>query len=276
MSAAGEVLAHAASDRGMGVLEPAAFEPALLALIDGWLGTGTTAVIACGMVGARQGWIEAAYSAVPCAPLAISGFACPATCDPRLDVRIVPGLQQGSPPDVMRGEETQIAGLLARNPDYAGAMCLPGTHSKWAWIEAGRVTRFQTFMTGEMFALLTDHSVLRHSVGTGWDDDAFATAVEAARDGDLLGRIFGIRAGGLIGGLSPGAARATLSGLLIGAELHALRPGGPVILIGESTLAAHYARALSVLGHASTQIGAEAATLDGLRGAWRCHNERSG
>ena len=138
-------------------------------------------VIACGMVGARQGWIEAPYSQVPCAPVGLSMIK-PVVEDTRLDVSILPGLSQTDPADVMRGEETQIAGYLAENPGFDGVLCLPGTHTKWAHISAGEVVSFRTFMTGELFALVSSQSVLRHSVGAGWDGPAYRSAVSDARE----------------------------------------------------------------------------------------------
>ena len=150
----GVPVADAASDKGMGVLDRTGFEAALRELIEPWLGSDVMMVVACGMVGSRQGWAEAAYAAVPCAPS--SGRATRAnTRDPRLSVHILPGLKQNDPADVMRGEETQIAGHLARAPGFDGVICLPGTHTKWAQISAGEVVSFRTFMTGEMFALLS-------------------------------------------------------------------------------------------------------------------------
>jgi 2-dehydro-3-deoxygalactonokinase len=119
-------------------------------------------------------------------------------------------------PDVMRGEETQIAGFLAANPGYDGMLCLPGTHSKWARVHAGRIERFRTFMTGELFALITSQSVLRHTTDSnGWDEAAFETAVGeiAANPEALTGKLFGLRAGPLLTGMPPEAARARLSGL---------------------------------------------------------------
>jgi 2-dehydro-3-deoxygalactonokinase len=87
-----------------------------------------------------------------------------ATKDPRLRVSILPGLKQAVPPDVMRGEETQIAGFLAAAPGFDGVLCLPGTHAKWVQISAEEVVSFRTFMTGELFDLLSTQSVLRHSI----------------------------------------------------------------------------------------------------------------
>lgn len=265
------VLATASSDQGMGTLTRDGFEPALLALIGDWLAPGKqTPVVACGMVGARQGWAEAPYRAVPCPPVAATGLCAVPTRDPRLNVQIVPGLSQAKPADVMRGEETQIAGVLALDPRFDGVICLPGTHSKWAHVSAGEVVSFQTFMTGEMFALLSAQSVLRHGIAAEGDDpDAFDAAVAEAmaRPERLAARLFSLRAEGLVNGLSSVTARARLSGLLIGAELAGAKPywlGQRVRLIGAAGLVASYARALAAQGVTADLLPAAECTLAGL------------
>lgn len=263
------VLAEAASGDGMGTLARDAFEPALLRLIEPWL-SGPVEVIACGMVGSRQGWHEAPYRAVPCAPVDAATLTTVPTGDARLRLRIVPGLKQISPADVMRGEETQIAGALALRPGFDGVLCLPGTHSKWVHVSAGEVVSFQTCMTGELFALLSGQSVLRHGMmGEGFDEVAFDAALSDAlsRPERLAARLFGLRAEGLLQGLAPASARARLSGLLIGIELAATRPywlGQPVTIIGADRLSGLYARALAAQGVAAQAIPAAEATLAGL------------
>ncbi len=274
----GDAAATVAAETGMGGLAPDAFEPALLDAIGPWLGDGHMPVVACGMVGARQGWAEAPYRAVPCRPVGDAPMAV-ASADERLCVVIVPGLSQVSPPDVMRGEETQIAGFLARNPGWDGVICLPGTHSKWARVSAGEVVSFQTFMTGELFAVIAGQTVLRHSLGTdGWDDAAFAEALDDAlsRPERLAARLFGLRAGALLDGLRPEAARARLSGLLIGAELAAARPywlGQQIAVIGAAALAARYIEALTAQGVAPIRADVAAMTLAGLAAARRLMQE---
>jgi 2-dehydro-3-deoxygalactonokinase len=263
------ILAEAASDEGMGKLTRDGFEPALLRLISHWL-SGNPPVLACGMVGSRQGWCEAPYRTVPCTPLDRAALVAAPTTDPRLQVRIAPGLKQTAPADVMRGEETQTAGALTLLPGYDGILCLPGTHSKWARISAGEVISFQTFMTGELFALLSEASVLRHGMqGGGWDDDAFDTAVSDAlsRPERMAARLFSLRAEGLIAGLGAAAARARLSGLLIGSELAAARPywlGQRVTLVGAEKLSAAYARALADQGIDAGILSVTDCTLAGL------------
>lgn len=250
------VLHEASAPDGMASLSPAQFEPTLLRLIGPWLGDRVMPVLACGMVGARQGWAEAPYRAVPCPPVVPGETLRVVTKDPRIAVEIVPGLSQSAPPDVMRGEETQIAGFLSENPGFAGVLILPGTHSKHVRVADGRVTGFRTWMTGELFALLSQHSVLRHSMqGTGEDPAAFALGLAT---GNPLAGLFALRAESLLDDLPPAAAQARLSGMLIGAEIAALAPGTACAVIGTGALAGRYLQALAARGlHATAHDGAD-------------------
>lgn len=267
----GDILGRRSSDDGMGVLKPDAFEAALLALVDDMLPPeGAVPVLCCGMVGSRQGWAEAAYRTVPCAPPGAGEATRVATADRRLDVRLLPGLKQASPADVMRGEETQIAGVLAARPGFDGVICLPGTHSKWAHVSAGEVVSFRTFMTGELFALLTTQSVLRHTVrAEGWDAAAFLAAVSEgmSHPARLSGDLFSLRAEALLSNLAPETARARLSGLLIGIELAAARPywlGQAVTIVGDGRLSRTYAEALTAQGASPEILAADDVMLAGL------------
>lgn len=268
MRADGVVLDRRSSTQGMGTLDRAGFEPALRALAGDVL---PAPVLACGMVGSRQGWAEAPYSAVPCAPpSAAEAVQVPGT---DLDVRILPGVKQPRPADVMRGEETQIAGYLATSPGFDGVICLPGTHTKWVHVSAGEIVSFRTAMTGEMFGLLSKQSVLRHSMDDGWDAEAFAVGVDQSlsRPEGLAAALFSLRAEGLLGDLAGDAARARLSGLLIGAELASMRPywlGQQVALIGADRLSDAYAKALAAQGVPCQQADAEDMTLAGLTAAY--------
>ncbi|GLK66256.1 2-dehydro-3-deoxygalactonokinase [Paracoccus kondratievae] len=260
-----------ASDRGKGALSPAGFEPALLDLVSDWLpASGRIRVIACGMVGARGGWTEAAYRAIPCPPLdPLQAIHAPAI-DPRLDVRILPGLSQNDPPDVMRGEETQIAGFLAENPDFDGTLCLPGTHCKWVRLARGRVVGFRTFLTGELFSLLAGQSVLRLTIGTAKPDaTAFARAgaLALADPHAANAQLFTLRAAALLQGLTPEQAAGRLSGLLIGAELAAARDlwqGNSTVIIGTAGLAQLYEDLLLAAGAKACQKDGAALVLAGL------------
>lgn len=268
MDRGGGVLETAGSDEGMTRLTPDAFEPALLRLVGPWLSDRAVTVIACGMIGARQGWSEAPYRALPCAPLGADLHRVTAR-DPRLRVHVIAGLSQAAPADVMRGEETQIAGFLAQNQGFEGTLCLPGTHAKWVRLRAGRIEAFRSAMTGELFALLATASVLRHSVGPGWVPEAFAEAVLQAHDRPetLTTALFALRAASLLQGADPAAARSRLSGLLIGAELAATADfwrDSPPVLIGAPALSRHYAQALSLLGVPAELTEGADLTLAGL------------
>ena len=272
MSKTHAVIAEAQSSDGIGALQHGEFEAALLALISKWLPTsGKILVLACGMVGARQGWIEATYRTVPCSLSSDIELTPVATQDHRLDVRILPGLCQADPADVMRGEETQIAGLLAEQGEDVTTVCLPGTHSKWAALDKGHIQSFSTFMTGELFALLSTHSILRHSVDTdGWNNEAFLVAVQEGVEQPhvLLSSSFRIRAQGLLNHTPEATARARLSGLLIGCELAGAKDywsQQPVALIGDTALSALYETALNSLGVKTQRHSPRDMTVAGLR-----------
>ncbi|WP_296423127.1 2-dehydro-3-deoxygalactonokinase [Yoonia sp.] len=273
MSASGSVLAEAVSDQGMGKLTRDGFEPALLDAVAPWL-DGPTPIIACGMVGSRQGWVEAPYAAVPC-PALPGGFVRAPTQNPDLQVHVIGGIKQTDPADVMRGEETQIAGFLARNKNWDGVICLPGTHTKWVHVSADEVVSFQTFMTGELFDTIATHTVLRHSIpAEGWDSAAFATGLSdaMARPERIAARLFSLRAEALLQDLSGPAARARLSGLLIGAELAAAKPywlGQQIAVIGAGALSRLYVDALATQAAPATQVKGDAITLAGLTAAFR-------
>ncbi len=225
------------------------------------------------MIGSKQGWIEAPYVDCP------GGFAdlspgLRATVDGAL--RIVPGIAwqvPGLAPDVMRGEETQIFGALDAD-DASGLFILPGTHSKWARVTAGRIASFATFMTGEIFAVLRQHSILGRLMASDAMPDLNAAAFEAGAEvglnhaDDLLHRLFQVRTLGLFERLSASDAPSYLSGLLIGAEiaaaLHRESASAPT-LIGARPLCAAYQRVLAAQG-IEARIADEDVTP---RGLWR-------
>lgn len=276
MDADDRPLAETSSHAGMSSLTRDGFEPALLDLVVGWLDlTRVTDVVACGMVGARQGWAEAEYATVPGPPRGPQAFTRPRVRDGGIAVHILPGMRQDTPPDVMRGEETQIAGLLAREPGFDGVVCLPGTHTKWAHVSAGEVVSFATFMTGELFALLSSASVLRHTVAAdGWSDEDFAVAVEETlvRPERASARMFGLRAEALLAELSSERSRARLSGYLIGMELAGARPywlGRDIVMIGARRMTEAYVAALRLGGLAPRIHDATEMTLAGLAAAHR-------
>lgn len=273
MSEDGDVLGEARSDKGMASLAQEEFEPALLDLIEPWLEEDQRKdVIACGMVGARQGWIEADYVAVPSAPPSQGGLTNALCEDQRIRVSIIPGMKQDDPADVMRGEETQIAGFLSLRPEFEGTLCMPGTHTKWVQIGGGEVLRFASSLTGELFALLSSHSVLRHSVsGDGQNLASFKQGAEIAvkSEGKALADIFSIRAEDLLHGQPADAGRGNLSGLLIGSEVAARKDWleGEVVILGEPGLTNLYGMAIETAGGAAEEVQAMDLTLRGLRSA---------
>ena len=279
LSSAGSVLAERRSDEGMARLPPGEFEPVLrghLGALGAALGLEGAAlpVVLCGMVGARQGWREAGYVDVPArlGALCARALAIPAA---GLDVRILPGLanRQEGREDVMRGEETQLLGLLQAEPSLSGLVCLPGTHSKWVRMQDGAVLGFSTAMTGELFAVLSQHSVLRHSLdgaGPSGDPDSPAFLEGVARGlaepERLTAMLFGVRAATMLHGTAGTAAADMLSGLLIGTEIAGAgaAPGTPLTLVAGGSLAALYGRALALAGHAARVVDAEGAAQRGL------------
>jgi 2-dehydro-3-deoxygalactonokinase len=174
----------------------------------------------------------------------------------------------------MRGEETQIAGILSAEPGFEGVLCLPGTHTKWVRVSGGEIVHFKTFMTGELFNLLAVHSVLRHSVDAGgWDKAAFAGSVKSviAEPGGFAGQLFAIRAETLVASLDPATARARLSGTLVGAELAAARDywqGQTVAIVGNGPQAETYGEGLLLLGQSPRMLDATPITLAGLKSAY--------
>ena len=240
------------------------------------LNAETLPAILCGMIGSNLGWIEVPYLDCPAglddlaAHLApVPGASPPAT--------IVPGLRGQRPggggPDVMRGEETQVLGWVAADPARAKGVqliCHPGTHATWVVVEDGRIRRFVTAMTGELFDVLSKHSVLRSDAPD--DPAAFDQGLDAAGDGGALAaRLFTARARVVGGDMAPAAARSYLSGLLIGAEVAGVPAlveapaGAPVVLVGDAGLCDLYRRALERRGVAVSVHDGEAAGLAGLK-----------
>ena len=225
-----------------------------------------------GMVGSRQGWVEAPYAACPAGLDEIAAATLTIRSAKLGRVLLAPGLSvldSSGAPDVMRGEETQILGALGASGRADGLFVLPGTHSKWARVEAGRIVAFETFMTGEVFAALKDHTVLGRLMTPARGDNepsGFALGVGAAsalrRPGDLLHAIFMTRTLGLFDRVAPDELAEYLSGLLIAAEIVAGARGAlSALVVGSPALAARYRTAGSLLGLDLSPAPANCATL---------------
>lgn len=234
---------------------------------------GLPAVLS-GMVGSTIGWREAPYRACPAAPAAIAQGALRFAFEGR-QIAIAPGLSCTNASglfDVMRGEETQLLGALRLKPELARRrrlFCLPGTHAKWALLQDGAVIRFQTALSGELFALLSQHSVLARGAGAANPaHPAFAAGLATARDpAGLLHLLFSTRSRQLSGEIAKEEAASYLSGLIIGAEVDAalrlFAPQGDIALVCTPALAALYEAVLKTHGLAAFAIDGDDAVLAG-------------
>jgi 2-dehydro-3-deoxygalactonokinase len=260
MSPNGQVLEEVASDDGIGSVAAGAYPATLKRLIGRWLEVHPSLpIIASGMVGSRHGWREAAYVKCPAGPRDVAAHLTQVEADGRR-VHLAAGLSyvgEAGQPDVMRGEETEIFGVADGG---ARLIVLPGSHSKWAKVDGDRVVAFKTFVTGELFAALRDHTVVgafAKAAPTTSPGAAFAVGVRrgaaaAVCEGKsgLLGLLFGARSLPLMGALPEDDSGEYLSGLLIGAEIgEALRlfPGEAPHVVGAEALVERYLAAFEAL-----------------------------
>jgi 2-dehydro-3-deoxygalactonokinase len=247
----GRLLETRESARGIATVEGGDFAATLKAEIGDWLSRGEDRVMLSGMIGSRQGWIEAPYVDCPAGLEDIARATVPLDALPGIKASIAPGLRSRDDfgvPDLLRGEETQILGALKDLPPWV-VVLLPGTHCKHIEVAGGRILRFKTYMTGEIFAALKDHTILARTVaGEAPDDGAFLDGVRrAASEGGLLHHVFGVRARYLVGELAASAQASYLSGLVIGHELAAAGLESEVALIGAPNLLRLYDLALREL-----------------------------
>ena len=292
----GSVIEERTGGKGIMQVEDGRFTDALSALCGDWLDAHPAAtLIASGMIGSKQGWIESPYC--PCPANAVTLAAKMVTID--IDIKagggtgatagaaanasnvannlrplhVVPGVSFTDPisgvPDVMRGEETQIIGAISASG--AHLVVLPGTHSKWVWVQDGAILRFSSWMTGEVYAALTQHTILGRlmNLDAEHDDAAFMRGVRYgyANPATLLHEIFSARTLGLFGQLDSAALPSYLSGLLIGAEiggaLNKIDQTPAITILGSSALTERYAIALEKCG-ITTQAGSLNSAAKGL------------
>ena len=256
---------------GMKFIKNNSFEKTFISLIENWLvNDQTIEVLASGMVGARQGWAEAPYQKTPC-DLNNINFISPVLNDNRIALKIFSGISQIDQPDVMRGEETQVAGFFHENPDFEGSICLPGTHSKWIKVKDRSVEKFQTFMTGELFEVISQNTVLTHSVKSNkTDQEEILKSVEMIlKDPSLFGNaLFQLRADDLINSKDSVIYKSRLSGYLLGLELLGSMDywrKSKIALIGNRDLVKLYNYVLKNKGSSIIFYESEDMTLKGLK-----------
>lgn len=277
LDSGGAVLSERRSGEGMQTARVTGFPVVLERMLAELAAPAGLPVIVCGMAGARQGWIEAPYADVPCTLNEIFGKAIAVPGEAR-PVRIVPGLAQrdAASPDVMRGEETQLAGAMDGLGAGRHVVCMPGTHSKWVVVDGTTVSGFASWMSGELFNVFATQTILSHSIGdaarsVSSDSTAFATGLEQGlEDGDALtSRLFNIRAATLLQDLTPQDAAARLSGLVVGAEIGGARrrflaAQADVVLVASGALQGLYRAALGAAGLKVRIVDADEAVRAGL------------
>ncbi len=263
----GAITAQRSAPAGVLSIAEGAFEATLVAQLGDWL--DDRPVVAAGMIASRQGWVEAPYVACPAGAAELAGAPHRVSTARAGDIWFVPGVQWSDAHaiDVMRGEEVQIVGALAARGLDDAVLCLPGTHSKWATVARGRITRLRTYMTGELFGVLRQHSILGRLMRDDADDDgAFDRGVaRASEPGGLAHHLFSARTAGLFGQIAEPSLAAYLSGLVIGdevAQVVATVPrAAPLLLVGAAALCGRYARALARHGLAATILPESAAAI---------------
>jgi 2-dehydro-3-deoxygalactonokinase len=267
--AASRVLDTAESGQGVAGLARDAFPEVLSERCGPWLARGAPPIAMAGMVGSRNGWLEAPYVEAPCGPAALAAALVRV---PDVPTWIVPGVIQRGPAgsvDVMRGEETLALGAGAAD----GLLCLPGTHSKWVVMAGGGIVAFATFVTGELYGVLRDQAFIARLAADEEASSGFAQGLDAAPGcGGLLHGLFAARSRVLGGTLAPAEVRPFLSGLLIATEIRdalARFPGADTVhLVADPPLAELYRAALARHGVAVVVIATGPAFVAGIRRLW--------
>lgn len=280
LNADGTVADRLRAPLGVRDVKPGGFPAAFEQLLGPWStgGSASRPILMCGMIGSRQGWIEAPYRPCPASLEDLAGALCAVPA--MAGAWIVPGVHRsdsGTRHDVLRGEEVQVFGAVAEDAAAERVLCLPGTHSKWVRYRDGSLVDFATAMTGEVFQLLRRHSLLGalmpEAPGGGMLDlaaqSAFRRGVDrSAEAGGLLHHLFGVRAEGLFASIPADGLPAYLSGILIGHEIRGMADlfpaPGRVRLVAEGELARLYTAAFEQVGRACETVDAETATLRGL------------
>ena len=286
----GQVLERRESEQGILNVHDGAFAATLASLCSDWREAVNSApILLAGMIGSRQGWVETPYAPCPTRLRDLAGLSARVTGPQDWPVQIAPGVSLRRTltdttaqhqadviqADVMRGEEVQVFGAAELAGVQDGIFCLPGSHSKWVWLQQGAIVEFVTFLSGELYAALCQHTILGRLIPVRTagqlpdDDDAFRRGLVVARcSPGILSAVFSARADCLLDLLPGDGVASYLSGLLIGAELAELGarlpPQAGVILIGSDHLAPRYALALQYYNLHSQRISAQDASIAGL------------
>jgi 2-dehydro-3-deoxygalactonokinase len=245
------------------------FQTALIELIEPYLRQGAVVPVVSG--GVRNG----SFAQVPCAVASARQVAIP---DPRIALYTIPPMSQEKPADFLQGEEAQIGGFMSQNKDWDGVLCLPSACSRWVHVNAGEVVSFSSFLTGELFGFLTQHSSLRSATqGQGWDEATFQTAVSdaMARPERVASALFSVQANAVLNRTTAAKGQAQVHGTLIGIELAAARAhwlGREVAVIGAKDLTARYASALKAQGVSASEHEGDLIALRGLAQAYAALN----
>ena len=252
----GTVLDRVSSSEGIMHLGGQPFEGVLNRHISSWMSKDTMPIIASGMITSRNGWVETSYACLPFGVDASSAALMPHDLGNGTYIYFVMGAvtEHSGGPDVMRGEETQMIGALKFGL-REGKFVLPGTHSKWVDVVGGEIVDFSTYMTGEIFASLKEHSILGSMMcENGFDECSFNKGVEAGLNGasNLLHNLFHVRTLPLMGKISKNVVADYMSGLLIGTEIasatHKTSNENPITIVGRGDLVNRYGIALHRAG----------------------------
>ena len=274
LNSEGKVLENRREHRGILEVKAGTFAAELANICGNWLMEHQNIpVLMSGMVGSQQGWMETPYLEVPCNLSALVNALTIVPYTPHT-VYIMPGVKayaKSGSPEIMRGEETQIGGVITRHGLKDGIFCIPGTHSKWVLVDNGKIETFATFMTGELFSVIREHSILGRLMKKvdNFDPVAFKNGLARAHDpGELLHHLFSVRTLGILEEMDTTSLASFLSGQLIGAELRGVKELygklNHVHLVSSGTISDAYSRACATENIQLTSWDAEEATRAGL------------
>lgn len=255
IGAGGEVLDHISKPLGIMQIKDGDFERSFNDLVGPWQQAIDLPIIASGMITSRNGWVETPYVSVPSGVQQLADALVTHKTSDGTTITFVTGMtaDHNGVPDVMRGEETQIIGASVLGMSN-GIFVMPGTHSKWITLRCDQIVDYSTYMTGEVFAALSKHTILATLMEYApFKEDAFrkGCAVGLAEGSNFLHDLFGVRSLPLFGKITGTMVKDYLSGLLIGAEVKGADVAqikGPVTIIGRDDLADRYEIALSIAG----------------------------